>query len=65
MSDFWIQDAIQHPGSYRGSVYRRYGKAGFTSKGTIKQEIITRDTKKKGRLGKQARLARTLKGLRQ
>jgi len=65
MSDYWIREAIEKPGSYRASVRRRYGKAGFTSKGTIKQEIIASDAKKKGRLGKQARLARTLRKLKQ
>jgi hypothetical protein len=62
---YWISEAIEKPGSYRASVKRRYGKRAFTSQGTIKQEIITRDAKKSGRIGKQARLARTLKGLRQ
>jgi len=62
---YWISEAIGKPGSYRASVKRRYGKGAFTSQGTIKQEIITRDSKKSGRIGKQARLARTLKGLRQ
>lgn len=63
--DYWIQDAIQKPGSYRGSVYRRYGKEGFDSKGRIKHDIIAKDSKQKGRLGKQARLARTLGKMRQ
>lgn len=62
---YWIHEAIEKPGSYRASVKRRYGSRGFTSRGTIKQEIIARDAKKKGRIGKQARLARTLKHLRQ
>jgi hypothetical protein len=62
---YWISEAIEKPGSYRASVKRRYGKAGFTGEGTIKREIIARDSKKSGRIGKQARLARTLKGLRQ
>jgi hypothetical protein len=61
---YWISEAVEKPGSYRASVKRRYGKAGFTPRGTIKQEIITRDAKKSGRIGKQARLAKTLKGLR-
>lgn len=59
--EYWIQDAIQHPGSYRASIYRRYGKAGFTETGTIRQDIIAEDSRKKGKLGKQARLARTLR----
>jgi hypothetical protein len=61
---YWISEAIEKPGSYRASVKRRYGKAGFTPRGTVKQEILTRDAKKSGRIGKQARLAKTLKGLR-
>ncbi len=63
MGDYWISEAIEKPGSYRASVKRRYGKRGFTERGTIKREIIVRDSKKKGRLGKQARLAKTLKKL--
>jgi hypothetical protein len=62
---YWIQEAIESPGSYRASVYRRYGKAGFTRRGTIKPEIIERDAKKSGRIGRQARLAKTLRKLRQ
>jgi hypothetical protein len=65
MPDYWIREAIEKPGSYRASVQRRYGKAGFTEKGTIKKEIVARDAKKKGRLGRQARLAKTLHRLRQ
>jgi len=65
MGDYWIQEAIGKPGSYRASVKRRYGKHGFTREGTIKQEIIAKDAKKKGRIGKQARLARTLGKMRQ
>jgi hypothetical protein len=61
---YWIQEAIENPGSYRASVYRRYGNAGFTRRGTIKREIIERDAKKSGRIGKQARLAKTLRRLR-
>jgi hypothetical protein len=62
---YWISEAIEKPGSYRASVKRRYGKAGFTPRGTIKKEILTRDAKKSGRIGKQARLAKTLRKLRQ
>ena len=60
----WIRKAIEKPGTYRKSIHRRYGKRGFTKKGTIKTEIIAKDVKKSGRLGKQARLARTLRKLR-
>jgi hypothetical protein len=61
----WIHKAIERPGSYRASVRRRYGKAGFTERGTIKPEIVARDREAPGRLGKQARLAHTLRGIRQ
>lgn len=61
---YWIKEAIEKPGSYRASVKRRYGSRGFTQRGTIKKEIITRDARKKGKIGKQARLAKTLKKLR-
>lgn len=63
--ELWIQDAVKpkREGKYRESVRRRYGKKGFTQRGTIKQEVIAKDVKKKGKVGKQARLAKTLKGL--
>jgi len=57
----WIKGAIKRKGAYRRSVQRRYGKRGFTERGTVKREIIARDIKKGGRLGKQARLAQTLR----
>jgi len=63
--DYWIRGAIEKPGSYRASVARRYGTEGFTERGTIRREIIARDAKKKGKIGKQARLAKTLRRLRQ
>lgn len=61
---YWIQDATEGHGNYRASVKRRYGKKGFSKQDTIKTEIINRDAKKGGKLGKQARLAKTLKALR-
>ena len=64
MSELWIKEAVEDKGTYRASVKRRYGKAGFTERGTIKQSVIAKDSKKKGRIGKQARLARTLRRLR-
>lgn len=60
----WIRQALKKPGSYRASVMRRYGKRGFTRRGTIKREIIEKDAKKKGKIGKRARLALTLRRLR-
>lgn len=62
--DYWIKEAIGKKGSYRASVYRRHGRRGFTNKGTIKREIIEADVKRGGKIGKQAKLARTLRGLR-
>lgn len=62
--ELWISEAVEEPGSYRASVKRRYGKAGFIEKGTIKKEVIAKDAKKKGKIGKRARLARTLGKLR-
>ncbi len=61
--EYWIQDATEGFGNYRRSVKHRYGKKGFTSHGTIKRDVIEKDAKKAGKLGKQARLAKTLKGL--
>jgi len=60
MKKKWIKGAIKRKGAYRKSVQRRYGKRGFTERGTVKREIVARDVKKSGRLGRQARLARTL-----
>jgi hypothetical protein len=65
MGDFWIKEAVGKKGGYRASVSRRYGKSGFTGRGTIKQEIIARDSQKSGKIGKQARLAKTLRRMRQ
>ena len=56
----WIKGAVKRPGAYRRSVQRRYGKRGFTREGTIKREVIARDAQRSGRIGRQARLARTL-----
>jgi len=66
VSERWIKEAIpeERKGSYRASVKRRYGKAGFTREGNIKSSVISKDSVRKGRIGKQARLAKTLRGLR-
>jgi len=56
----WIHKAVKRLGAYRKSVQRRYGKRGFTERGTIKREVIARDAQRSGRIGRQARLARTL-----
>lgn len=68
MSELWIKEAIpeEREGKYRASVRRRYGKAGFVGgdpKAKIKSSVIAKDSKRKDRIGKQARLAKTLRGL--
>jgi len=60
----WIQKAIKRKGALRSYVKRKYGKRGFTSKGTIKTKILRALSKKKGKIGKRARLALTLRKLR-
>lgn len=64
MPEKWIQKAVEKPGAYRTSVKQRYGSEGFTRKGSIKPEIMRKDAQASGKLGKRARLAMTLKGLR-
>jgi len=60
----WIREAIKKPGALRAYVKRRYGKRGFTERGTIKTKILRRLTKRKGKIGRRARLALTLRKLR-
>ncbi|MHA1829057.1 MAG: hypothetical protein ACTSX6_10480 [Candidatus Heimdallarchaeaceae archaeon] len=60
----WIQEAIEKPGSLRNYVKRKYGKRGFTRRGTIKVKILRKLAKKKGKVGRRARLALTLRKLR-
>lgn len=63
----WIKKAVKRKGAYRESVKRRYGKKGFvrgdTERGQIKESVKRKDARKKGRVGKQARLAITLEKL--
>ena len=59
----WIQKAIKRPGSLRAYVKRRFGRRGFTKKGTIKVSILRKLSKKKGTIGRKARLALTLRRL--
>mgnify|MGYP003680946435 CR=1 FL=1 len=59
----WISSAIKRPGKYRKSVQKRYGKKGFDKKGRIKNEILIKDSKKKGSVGRMARLSKTLRKL--
>jgi len=39
-SEYWIQDAIKRPGALRAYVKRVYGEKGFTSRGTIKRDVL-------------------------
>ncbi len=58
----WIQKINLKKGSYRASVKRRYGKKGFTSKGTIKQSVINKDKHSRNpKIRKRAVLADTLR----
>lgn len=60
MTKYWIAEATKNKGAYRRSVQRRYGKSGFTKSGEIKESIKSKDARKKGKIGKQARLAQKL-----
>jgi hypothetical protein len=65
----WIQEAIEHKGSLRGYVKRKYGKRGFTKsrktgRPVIKRKVLVRLSKKKGTIGKRAKLSLTLRRLR-
>lgn len=61
MAKKWIQKAIQRPGALR----KKAKSAGaITKKGTIKKSYISKQAKGKGRTGRQARMAKTLSGLR-
>lgn len=60
----WIQKAIKRPGALRRTVLRRYGRKGFTSRGTIKVSVLRELAKEPGVTGRRARLALTLRRLR-
>jgi len=62
--DRFIQKAIKKPGSLRRIVSRRFGKKGFTEQGNIKQEVVSELAKEPGKVGKKARLAKTLRRIR-
>jgi len=67
--EYWIQNAIKRKGALTQYVYRKYGKQGFTvSRKTgrlkIKQEVLNKLAKKKGKTGQRARLAKTLRKFR-
>jgi hypothetical protein len=56
MAKNWIQDAIKKPGSLRKSLGVKKGE-------TIPASKLSAAAKKPGTMGKRARLAETLKGL--
>jgi len=60
----WIKEAIKKPGALRAYIKRRYGKRGFTERGTIKLKILRRLAKRKRKLGQRARLALRLRKFR-
>jgi len=60
----WIQKAIKKPGALRMYVKRRFGEEGFTKSGRIKASVLRELAKRNDRIGKRARLAITLRGMR-
>ncbi|MEM3442927.1 MAG: hypothetical protein QXM86_03625 [Candidatus Bathyarchaeia archaeon] len=67
--EYWIQEAIGKKGSLRSYVKRKHGKRGFikspkTGRPVIRREVLQRLSKKKGSIGRRARLALTLRKLR-
>lgn len=57
MAKKWIQKAIKHPGALRKELGVKKGK-------TIPAKKLAKAAKAPGKLGRRARLAQTLKGLR-
>ena len=57
MAEKWIQKAIKNPGALRKELGVKAGK-------TIPAKKLAKAAKAPGKLGKRARLAETLKGLR-
>ena len=55
--DKWIQGAIEHPGALRKKLKVKKGEK-------IPAKKLAKAAKSKGKLGKQARLAETLKSFR-
>ena len=67
--EYWIQEAIERPGSLRAYVRRKYGSRGFTKspktgRKIIRKEVLLKLSKRKGTIGRKARLALTLRKLR-
>ena len=65
MVKLWIQEAIKKPGALRETVKRRFGKEGFTSRGTIKVKILRVLAQEKGVTGQRARLALKLRSFKE
>ena len=42
MSEFWIQEAIEHPGRVRRYMKRKYGDEAFKKDGTLKVSYLRR-----------------------
>jgi hypothetical protein len=61
----WIQKAIKKPGALRAYVKRRFGEEGFTKGGTIKMSVLRELAKRNDTIGRRARLAMTLRGMRE
>jgi len=57
VADKWVQNAIQNPGSLRAAAERA---GAITKKGTIMKRWLREQAKKKGVIGRRARLALTL-----
>ena len=51
---YWIKDAIKHPGALRKSLHAKKGE-------NIPEDKLDTAAKKKGTLGRRARLAKLLK----
>lgn len=62
---YWIQGAVKHPGALRSTARSKYGSRAFTDRGTIKKEYLSRMSKERGKTGQRARLAITLRRMRQ
>ena len=57
----WIAGVIKKPGALRASVKRMFGAKGFTEGGAIKAGVLSELAKRSGKIGRRARLAKTLK----
>lgn len=60
----WIQKVAKHKGALHRNVQSRYGKRGFTKRGTIKPSIITKLAHEPGIVGRRARFAKNVGKLR-